>query len=145
MLEQLVKFLEELEGFKASIYKDTAGVDTIGIGTLWNSEIPMTITHQEAVDYCLADCKKRNKQLDTICHVLLNDNQRIAILSFMYNEGFSALSKSTLLKLINQNKFIKAAEEFLKWDKEHENGILVVNKGLHNRRIKERSKFLEST
>lgn len=139
MLEQLAKFLEEVEGFSATIYKDSGGVDTIGIGTLWKKGMPTKVTKEEARAMCINDAKSRLAALEKLCKVQINDNQRIALVSFMYNLGISALQKSTLLKKLNAGNYLGAAEEFLRWNKD--NGVIV--KGLTNRRVKERAKFLE--
>ena len=145
MLEQLVKFLEEQEGCVLTVYKDSVGIDTIGIGTLWKPNMPRKITKQEALDYCTKDCVERLKKIDKVVKVLINDNQRIAIASLVYNVGYSAFSRSTLLKLLNQGKMKEAALQFLKWDKERVNGVLQVSKGLHNRRVREMNKFNANT
>lgn len=144
MLTELVAFLQKLEGVKLSVYKDTAGIDTIGIGTLWKEGMPTKITEEEAVAYCERDCTALVTKVDKLVTTMINDNQRLALCSFAYNEGVSALAKSTLLKLLNLGDVQHAADEFLKWDKEHLDGELVEVPGLLNRRKVEREKFLES-
>jgi lysozyme len=57
------------------------------------------------------------------------------------NLGTGAFADSTLLKLINQSRFLEAAKEFPKWD--HDGGRQV--KGLLLRRFKEGLLFLEGT
>ena len=46
----------------------------------------------------------------------LTDNQYAALCDFVFNEGAGHLASSTLLKLINQHAFGRAADEFLRWD-----------------------------
>ena len=46
---------------------------------------------------------------------LINKNQKIALLSFIYNVGVGAFERSTLLKKINYRDFDGAAREFEKW------------------------------
>lgn len=73
---------------------------------------------------------------------VLNQNQWDALVCLVYNIGQAAFRGSTLLRLINQRDFKGAAEEFLKWDKEHRNGVLVEDPGLLRRREAERTLFL---
>lgn len=140
MLEKIVKFIEEQEGCKLNVYKDSGGVDTIGIGTLWKSDIPKKITRQQALDYCTTDCINFIKKIEKVCTASLNENQKMAIISLVYNIGFSSFSKSTLLKKLNKGDYAGAADEFLRWNKD--NGKVI--QGLTNRRQRERAKFLES-
>jgi lysozyme len=61
-------------------------------------------------------------------------NQFEAMLSLSYNTGLANLAKSTLLKAHLAGDFDKAASEFLKWNKAHVKGKLVVLNGLTKRR-----------
>jgi len=66
----------------------------------------------------------------------ITQNQFNALVSFAFNVGIGALSKSTLLKLVNINPNDgNIAKEFLKWNKA---GGKIVG-GLTTRRIKESS------
>lgn len=68
----------------------------------------------------------------------LKQCQYDALASFIYNVGNGAFEKSTMLKLINQNKFKEAAEQFDVWIKAGGK----TNKGLVQRRSKEKELFL---
>lgn len=139
---ELVKLLERFEGFVPKVYKDVAGIDTIGIGTLWKNGMPTEVTHEQAVDLCWKDCEKIVKQVDSLVTVKLTENQRIALVSFAYNVGTGALASSTLLKFLNQGNYAAAADEFTKWDKAKVNGTLQSVTGLYRRRKIERERFL---
>lgn len=143
-LQKTVEFLEELEGFSPTVYKDSVGKDTIGIGTLWIRGMPETVTKAQAELMCSADCQKRIQQISNFVRVELNDNQWCAVVSFCYNVGINAFKNSTLLKDLNNSDFSAAGDQFLVWDKGTVNGQKVVIQGLYNRRVKERSKFLEA-
>jgi lysozyme len=68
----------------------------------------------------------------------LNQNQFDSCLSFIYNVGIGAFTKSTLRKkiLLNPNDpTIK--DEFMKWNKATVGGKLTVLKGLTRRRTAE--------
>jgi len=146
MLKKLVDLLEVFEGFKEQVYLCSAGKKTIGIGTLWFEGMPTKVTHAEAVKLCEKDCVKFIAAVDKVVKVPLNENQKIALVSFVYNLGPAALASSTLLKKLNKGGYKEAAEEFVKWNKARVNGgALVEVKGLTTRRKAEKELFLEST
>ena len=76
--------------------------------------------------------------IDKNVKVALNQSQYDALASFIYNVGNGAFEKSTMLKLINQNKIKEAAEQFDVWI----NAGGKPNQGLINRRKKEKELFL---
>lgn len=69
-------------------------------------------------------------------------NQWSALLSVAYNEGWSPIYHSTLVKMFNAGLPQAAANQFLVWDKIRHDGQLVPSVGLLNRRKKERDLFL---
>lgn len=71
--------------------------------------------------------------------VELKQSQYDALASFIYNVGNGAFQNSTMLKLINQNKFEEAAAQFDVWI----NAGGKPNKGLIHRRKKEKELFLK--
>lgn len=68
----------------------------------------------------------------------LNENQTIAVLSFMYNLGRGAFDGSTLRRRIDEGRYAEAANEFPKWNKA--GGVVLP--GLVTRRAAERALFL---
>jgi lysozyme len=69
-----------------------------------------------------------------------------ALVSFTYNEGSSALERSTLLQKLNMLDYTGAANQLLLWDKitDPQTGKKVVCKALTKRRKQERELFLKS-
>ena len=47
----------------------------------------------------------------------LSDQQLAALIDFAFNAGGAALQASTLLRYVNREEFIEAAEQFLRWNK----------------------------
>jgi lysozyme len=47
----------------------------------------------------------------------LTDGQFVAFMSFQYNVGSGAFCRSTLVKRVNEGKFIAACNELLKWNR----------------------------
>ena len=86
------------------------------------------------------DIKICEKALNRLCRVQLSQNQFDACIDFIFNLGEGNFAKSTLLKLINEKKYIEASNQFERW-------ILDNNKkpleGLKRRRKAEKELFLK--
>jgi len=149
------KLIESFEGLILSAYDDfndhivhpgnvVRGTLTIGYGHTNAAGSPhvfigQTITKEQADSILAQDLSKVEQEVGELVHVVLNQNQFDALVSFHFNTG--ALGHSTLLKLLNQNNFTSAADEFLKWN--HAGGRVLL--GLTRRRQAERKLFLTST
>jgi lysozyme len=128
------------EGYKAKAYLCPAGVPTIGFGSTMYTDgrkiiLNDTINEQQANELLMWELKNKSISLHGLN---LNQNQFDSCLSFVYNVGIGAFTKSTLRKkiLINPNdQSIK--DEFLKWNKATVNGKLTELKGLTRRRTAE--------
>lgn len=136
--------IKECEGFRSSPYQCSAKVWTIGYGTTIYpdghkvSEQDPNISTGQAEKF-LKHYVERNIEpmLARSIGPVTNQNQFDAVASFCYNVGGHNTSTSTLLKLIQSGQHAEAAKEFDKW-------IFVKgkkNKGLINRRVKERALF----
>jgi len=136
-----IQSLKELEGFRAKAYKDTGGVWTIGYGTIkWLGkpvEAGQTITDKEALLALQADLAWAQTAVNQLVRVPLKQHMFDALVSFVYNIGESAFSKSTMLRLLNEGKFDLAAEQFKRWNQD--NGKVIP--GLVSRRKVEESLF----
>lgn len=73
--------------------------------------------------------------------VLLSQEQFDALVAFTFNIGVTAEGHSTLIAFVNQRKWMAAAAEFPKWNKQA--GQVLA--GLVARRAAERALFLEGT
>lgn len=112
-------------------HTNAAGPPHIEVGTSW--------TKEQADNVLAGDLAKVEATVSYLAKVPLSQNQFDALVSFEFNTG--ALGKSTLLKLLNQNNYNGAADEFLKWT--HANGKELA--GLIRRRQAERKLFLTPT
>jgi lysozyme len=114
-----VEFLKDREGFRAKAYRDTAGVWTIGYGTIKVDGKPvqegMTCTQDQATVWLLADLSWAQTAVNQLVKVALTQGQFDALTSFVYNLGVGNFSKSTLLRKINDKDFSGASKEFEKW------------------------------
>ena len=141
-----LKLITSFEGCILKPYKDSAGVPTIGIGTILypnGHAVTMNdpeITDDQAKQFLQWEVDQKTASVNKLVVVPINQNQFDALVCFSYNVGVGALGKSTLLKLLNAGNTSGAAEEFLKWDKA--GGQVIA--GLTRRRQAERSLFLQS-
>ena len=132
--------IKMFEGYKAKSYLCPASIVTIGWGSTMytdGSKIKLgdTINEQQAEQLLMWELKNKSISLHGLN---LNQNQFDSLLSFVYNLGIGAFSKSTLKKkiLINPNDpAIK--DEFMKWNKATVGGKLIELKGLTRRRTAE--------
>jgi lysozyme len=132
--------IKEFEGLRLKPYLCSANVPTIGYGNTFYengtkvklTDAPITKERAETLFKSLAD--RFAVRVLPLIKKPVTQNQFNALVSFAYNVGVTALSNSTLLRLVNNNpNDANIAKEFLKWNKA---GGRVVN-GLTNRRIKE--------
>jgi lysozyme len=128
------------EGYKPKAYLCPAGVPTIGFGSTMYTDgrkikLGDTINEQQANELLMWELKNKSIALHGLN---LKQNQFDSCLSFIYNLGIGAFTKSTLKKkiLLNPND-ATIKDEFLKWNKARVGGELMVLKGLMRRRIAE--------
>lgn len=140
--------LETWEGVELKMYKDSAGLPTIGVGhLLTKSELAsgqifiggkaVSYTQgltREQVDALLSqDLLPAEATVNKSVVVPLNQNQFDALVSFTFNVGDEAFINSTLLKLLNQGQYDQVPAQLMRWDRA---GDQVVQ-GLINRRTNE--------
>ena len=142
---EIKEFIKDVEGFKPYPYRCPANKLTIGYGHLYRIEDGLTppITEEQASELLDRKISKIETALKLIVEVPLLQTQYDALVSFAYNLGVSALANSTLLKLVNEKKFLIAADQFLRWKYiTLGNGEKKALDGLLSRRKKERRLFL---
>lgn len=146
-----LKFIKKEEGCVLHIYRDLAGLETVGVGHLLTPDDKVTgrfingITDEQAIELLRSDVSKAETDIAKLVKVPLTQNQYDALCSFVFNLGGGALGISTLLKLINAGEYTKAAAQFPSWDKvrDPKTKKLVSNKGLAGRRKREMELWLK--
>lgn len=133
-----IDLIKSFEGCKLEAYQDIKGIWTIGYGDTNNVQPGMKITQEEADDRLRNRLVEFETGISSCVKVSINENQFSALVCFSYNVGLGALKSSTLLKLLNDNKYSEASDQFLQWDKA--NGVVV--SGLLRRRTAEKVLFL---
>ena len=149
LAENLIKAREAL---RLVAYMDVANNPTIGWGstTIDGKKVTMRDTCTEAqADMWLRDRIEEdyNKLELLFCHmhdVNLDDNQAAAILSFVYNCGFTAFQNSSMAKDLILGRVDKVTDDLMKWDKIRVDGKLVFSPGLFNRRMEESKCYINA-
>jgi len=138
-------FIPKHEGCYLKVYKDIAGLETIGYGHLIKpgENFSKGITHEEALELLKKDTDEAIDAIKRYIKIELTQNQFDALVSFTFNVGGGALKRSTLLKLINSGNTEGIRDSFLMWNKARVEGKLRSVKGLTIRREKEARLFLE--
>lgn len=148
LLDEEVDFIKSVEGIELKAYKDGGGVWTIGIGNTYYED-GKPVKQGDVITLDRAMKLGETIALGFAAHVKkrltreVNENQFIALVSFVYNVGRAAFDKSTLLKKVNIDPNDRAAieAEFMKWI--YDNGKRV--KGLVNRRRAEVKQYFKQT
>ncbi len=100
---------------------------------------PDGLTLAQAETLLRADLLDKCRDVEALVKVPLNDNQFAALVSFAYNVGSGNLSRSTLLRLVNERNFVAASQEFPKWNKAEGKELA----GLTKRRMAEAALFMK--
>ena len=121
-MKDLLKMIRHFEGLYLKAYLCPAGIPTIGIGTtVYPSGMQVqkghTCTEDEAEAFLEHELLQVEKQLKALVKVSLNDNQKHALMSFIYNVGSGNFQKSTMLKLLNDGDYVGASFQFERWNK----------------------------
>lgn len=144
-----IDLIKRYEGLVTHAYLCPAGKLTIGWGHIKDVKKGDVVTEAEAEELLKQDLKLFESKLNYSLshdHVVLNQNQFDACISFIFNLGFSAFIFSTLYKKLKAGDYAGAADEFPKWvyitkyvDGEK---VKIKQKGLETRRKAERELFL---
>lgn len=116
--EKGVRFIAKFEGFEAHAYKPVAAERwyTIGYGHTSPSVGPHdTVTKEQARDLLRKDCRKAEAFVRDLVRVKLNQHQRDALISFVFNVGGGAFSTSTLLRLLNEGNYVSVPAQLSRW------------------------------
>ena len=130
--------IELVEGVENKPYIDIAGVKTVCAGitgpdVVWGK----TYSNRECRNLLEKHIKIHGKYVENAVTYPIAPETRAALISFSYNVGGSAMSKSTAVRLINRGKVEQGCKALGLWNKATVNGKKVVIKGLVNRRNEE--------
>ncbi|WP_250439882.1 lysozyme [Caballeronia sp. AZ1_KS37] len=136
----VASLLINFEGATDTAYRDTAGIQTVCVGSTANgpAKAPIDARHVYTAQECArrleADLVPTYKAVVKSIKVTVTDGETAAYTSFAYNVGIGAWNGSSALKLLNQGNHRAACDELPKWV--YAGGVKV--QGLVNRRAAER-------
>ncbi len=146
--EKASRLIKEWEGYKLFMYKDVAGLPTIGVGHLLTRDelssgqividgVPVAyakgLNDEQVLCLLDQDLNPTEKTVNEKVKVRLNQNQFDALVSFTFNTGMQAFADSTLLKVLNKGDYAGVPEQLRRWV--HSGGKVI--EGLVNRRENE--------
>jgi lysozyme len=117
-IDKATALVAKLEGFSAKTYNDQ-GKLAIGYGHDIRQGDPYdsssVISESEAFALLKQDLQSADDCIAQNVQVALSDNQRAALISFVYNVGCGAFASSTMLRDLNAGDFQSAAAQFNRW------------------------------
>ena len=134
-----VRLIQSFEGLRLAAYLDSAGIPTIGYGTIrYPNGIKVTLgdvcTEADADDYFRHDLTRFDLDVDALTTDAVAQREFDALCSFCYNVGSAAYKGSRLRQKVNADHTDGSIrEEFMKWHYAGGKPVL----GLWNRRHKE--------
>lgn len=137
-----ILFIADQEGFRPKVYRDVAGIATIGYGHKLRIGDPVVVTEDQALALLRQDVAMAEAQIDGRVKVPLNQHQYDALVSFVFNVGGGAFAASMLLSELNQGRYQAAADQLPFWDHAIVAGEKVEVPALKRRRKMERAVFL---
>jgi len=136
-----IDLIKAHEGFRTKAYLDPGSQDgkpwTIGYGHTKGVKEGDIITKAQATEFLRQDVKEAESHVNKKVTVPLNQGQFNALVSFVFNVGRGAFSRSTMLRKLNASDYAGAANEFKRWNKN--DGRIM--EGLIKRRADERACF----
>lgn len=107
--------VQKFEGLKLAAYLCPAGKWTIGWGHTRGVSLGDKITRAEAERLLAEDVADAAKHVDRLIKVTLNENQRGALASFVFNLGSGAFASSTLRERLNKGEYESVPSELRRW------------------------------
>ena len=115
--EEGLSLIKKFEGCELKAYRCPANVLTIGYGHTKNVTEDMEITQQEANDMLDEELIEYCEYIDKMVKVSLNQNQFDALVAWIYNLGPTNFRNSTLLTVLNQERYSDVPEQIKRWNK----------------------------
>lgn len=135
------KLMHYYESLRLKAYPDpgTGGAPwTIGWGHTGSDVHPGLVWTREQADAAfLKDVATAVNGMNRAIHVDTEQNQFDAIVSLAYNAGVTAITNSTLIRILNSGDFEGVPAQFRRWDKAGGKSML----GLRRRRAAEAAMF----
>lgn len=119
--QSTIYLIKQFEGLRHTAYDDGHGNMTIGVGHLIkpNEEklYYTTLSTKQAHKLLERDMEPCERVIDTKVSSPLTQHQFDALMSFCHNIGPDRFAGSDVIKYINKQKYEKAADAMLSWNK----------------------------
>jgi GH24 family phage-related lysozyme (muramidase) len=138
-LGDLARMTGKFEGFRDHVYQDVAGNATFGFGHKLKPGESMAGV--DPISLFMSDLKDSLAAVIRNVKVKLSQNQLKALADLEFNIGEDKFRGSTLLRKLNAGDRSGAAAEFQRWNHIMQNGHLVANQTLSDRRAAEAQLF----
>jgi len=110
-----IDLVKASEGCRLTAYRDSVGILTIGYGSTGGIKPGQTITQTEAEAMLVDDLDAAADAVVKMVTVSLTQGQFDALVDFVFNLGEGRLRDSTLLRLLNQERYDEAAAQLKFW------------------------------
>ena len=138
-----IELIKKWEGFEPEPYYCSADKLTIGFGhAIRQGELFYRITEEDAEALLKKDLQKASAVIKNLVTVPLHQEHFDALASFIYNIGGHSFKNSTMLRYLNNGKYVEAGAEFDRWVYVTQHGKKKRVNGLINRRNDEEELFL---
>ena len=122
--------IEDREGARGQMYRDSAGLPTIGVGHLLTKDevysgklhLPtgtvdwhVGLSDHEIRELLEMDAARAEATVSDAVAVPLTQSQFDALVSFVFNVGIHAFRDSTLLRMLNQGDYAAVPEQLRRW------------------------------
>lgn len=108
-------FVLGYEGLEHTPYDDGTGVTTVCVGHTHSIDLNKIYTDTECRHLLDKDTLIAAQAVDRLVRVPINDNEKVAYISFVFNVGEGNFAKSTMLRLLNSGQYEAACRQFPRW------------------------------
>jgi len=115
--EEGLALLKKFEGCELKAYQDSVGVWTIGYGHTKEVKEGDQINKDEAEHLLAEEMPEYEGYINNYVDVPLEQNQFDALTCWVYNLGPTNFRNSTLLTVLNQERYTDVPREIKRWNK----------------------------
>jgi lysozyme len=108
-------FIVGWESMESRPYLDAVNVPTVCAGHTSSVDMTKIYTDKECWHLLDKDTLVAAKAVDRLVRVPINENEKIAYISLVFNIGEGAFAKSTLLRLLNSGQYTAACQQLPRW------------------------------
>ena len=112
-----IELIKKFEGCRTESYRCSANVPTIGYGHTAGVKDGDSCTQAEAESILAEDLVEFEDYVNDLVTVELTPSQFDALVAFTFNLGPKNLGESTLLRLLNLEKYDEIPAQFKRWNK----------------------------